>query len=216
VVSQLSTGDGFVYTYAKDARGWYFAALDFRTGGVSALSRVPLSNVVGGALANNYYSGLGIGPDGSAYVGVFGGIVAWRPGRIPSGRSSGAPQVFEVGPLNTIPGSVSEVLGDGIGEGPVGAAKARVFTDAGFPVQAGPGPQTVPLWGNAEIPIESSMRPAYFRRAPMAAGDGDGENPVDLVLGTMPARGVGMLGFDPLSVQQLEGFFGSISEGAQV
>jgi hypothetical protein len=28
---------------------------------------------------NNFYSGIGIGPDGSAYVGVFGGIVAWRP-----------------------------------------------------------------------------------------------------------------------------------------
>jgi hypothetical protein len=80
VVSQLSTGDGLLYTYAKDARGWYFAALDFQQGSVVALSRVPLSIPVGGVLANNYYSGLGIGPDGSAYVGVYGGIVAWRPG----------------------------------------------------------------------------------------------------------------------------------------
>jgi hypothetical protein len=76
VVSQLSTGDGLLYTYAKDARGWYFAAL----GSVVALSRVPLSVPLGGVLANNYYSGLGIGPDGSAYVGVFGGVLAWRPG----------------------------------------------------------------------------------------------------------------------------------------
>jgi hypothetical protein len=80
VVSQLSTGDGLLYTYAKDARGWYFAALDFRIGSVVALSRVPLSIPIGGVLAHNYYSGLGIGPDGSAYVGVFGGVVAWRPG----------------------------------------------------------------------------------------------------------------------------------------
>ena len=28
VVTQLSTWDGLVYTYAKDAKGWYFAALD--------------------------------------------------------------------------------------------------------------------------------------------------------------------------------------------
>jgi hypothetical protein len=81
VVSQLSASDGLVYTYAKDARGWYFTALDYQIGSVVALSRVPLSNELGGVLANNYYSGLGIGPDGSAYVGVFGGVVAWRPGQ---------------------------------------------------------------------------------------------------------------------------------------
>ena len=81
VVSQLSTGDGLVYTYAKDTRGWYWAALDFKDGSLAAKSRVPLSNELGGVLANNFYSGIGIGPDGSAYVGVFGGVVVWRPGR---------------------------------------------------------------------------------------------------------------------------------------
>ena len=79
VVSQLSTGDGLVYTYAKDAQGWYWAALSFQDGSLVAKSRVPLSNVLGGVLANNFYSGIGIGPEGSAYAGVFGGIVAWRP-----------------------------------------------------------------------------------------------------------------------------------------
>ncbi len=79
VVTQLSTRDGLVYTYAKDAKGWYFAALDFLDGSLVAKSRVPLANVLGGVLANNFYSGISIGPDGSAYVGVFGGFVAWRP-----------------------------------------------------------------------------------------------------------------------------------------
>ena len=79
VVSQLSTGDGLVYTYAKDAESWYWATLDFKDGSLAAKSRVPLSDELGGVLANNFYSGIGIGPDGSAYAGVFGGIVVWRP-----------------------------------------------------------------------------------------------------------------------------------------
>jgi hypothetical protein len=194
VVSQLSTGDGLLYTYAKDARGWYFAALDFRTGGVSALSRVPLSNVVGGLLANNYYSGLGIGPDGGAYVGVFGGIVAWRPLQTPLGRSAGAGQVLGLGPLNAaVAGSVGVVLGNGIGEGRSSAAKAVVFTGAGLPLQNGLGPHTTPITGHTEGAIERPMSPAFFRRAPRAAGDGDGENPADLVLGTMATHRDGML-----------------------
>jgi hypothetical protein len=80
VVSQLSTGDGLVYTYAKDAEGWYLGALSFQDGSLVAQSRVPWSEPLGGLLANNFYSGIGIGPDGAAYVGVFGGVVAWRPG----------------------------------------------------------------------------------------------------------------------------------------
>jgi len=79
VVSQLSTRDGLVYTYAKDSQGWYYAALDFRDGFLADQARIPLSNHLGGLPANNFYSGIGIGPDGSAYVGVFGGFLAWRP-----------------------------------------------------------------------------------------------------------------------------------------
>ena len=80
VVSQLSTGDGLIYTYAKDAESWYWGALNFQNGSLAAQSRVPLSKPLGGLLANNFYAGIGIGSDGSAYTGVFGGIVAWRPG----------------------------------------------------------------------------------------------------------------------------------------
>jgi hypothetical protein len=79
VVSQLSTGDGCIYTYAKSPQGWYWAALDYNTGKIRAQTEiVPWSNEKDGSDANNFYSGLGIGPDGTAYVGVFGGIVAWR------------------------------------------------------------------------------------------------------------------------------------------
>jgi hypothetical protein len=79
VVSQLSTADGLVYTYAKDASGWYWAALSYQTGDIVATGRVPWSKRALGAPANNYYGGIIIGPDGTAYEGVFSGIVAWRP-----------------------------------------------------------------------------------------------------------------------------------------
>ena len=81
IVSQLSTADGLEYTYGKDARGWYWAALDFDTGRIVAKSYVPWSNALGGVLANNFYGGITIGPNGTAYAGVLGGLVAWRPAR---------------------------------------------------------------------------------------------------------------------------------------
>jgi len=79
IVSQLSTSDGLEYTYAKDAKGWYWAALDFGTGNIVAKSYVPWSHILGGALANNFYGGLTVGPDGSAYAGVFGGLAPSEP-----------------------------------------------------------------------------------------------------------------------------------------
>ena len=82
VVSQLSTADGLLYTYAKDRRGWYWAALSYPDrGAIVAKQRIPWSKVAARAPANNYYGGRTVGPDGTAYEGVFGGIVAWRPRR---------------------------------------------------------------------------------------------------------------------------------------
>lgn len=85
VVSQLSTGDGMVYTYAKDPGGWYWAALDFETG-----SRVKRSEYVtfpggdaSGDASNNYYAGLTVGPTGDAYLSVFGGLTVWRRAQAP-------------------------------------------------------------------------------------------------------------------------------------
>ena len=71
---------GTVGTYAKDRRGWYWAApelSDRRHRGEAAHSLVEGRGSA--APANNYYGGLTVGPDGTAYEGVFGGIVAWRP-----------------------------------------------------------------------------------------------------------------------------------------
>jgi hypothetical protein len=77
VVSQLSTGDGLIYTYAKDKIGWFWAALDFETGVVHKRSD-PINAV--GEANNNWYAGLTIGPNGAAYLSVFGGLTVWRPG----------------------------------------------------------------------------------------------------------------------------------------
>ena len=88
VVSQLSTGDGMLYTYAKGAPtpgnpgGWFWAALDFATG--QMVLKSPYINFTNpGAAAeasNNWYAGLTVGPNGAAYLSVFGGLTVWRPG----------------------------------------------------------------------------------------------------------------------------------------
>lgn len=80
VVSQLSTGDGMIYTYAKDSGGWYWAALDFETGDIVKRSEYvtfPNAEKLEEA-SNNWYAGLTVGPDGDAYLSVFGGLTVWR------------------------------------------------------------------------------------------------------------------------------------------
>ncbi len=74
VVPKLSLGAGLVYTYTKPAGTgnddpWYLTALDYRTG------RTVWRRLAGTGLGyNNNYAPVTIGPDGSAYVGVLGGL----------------------------------------------------------------------------------------------------------------------------------------------
>jgi outer membrane protein assembly factor BamB len=78
VVPKLSLATGLVYTYTKPVRAdgrdpWYFTAIDFRTGATI------FQRLTGAGLGyNNNYAPVTIGPDGSAYVGVLGGLVALR------------------------------------------------------------------------------------------------------------------------------------------
>jgi hypothetical protein len=77
VVPKLSLANGIVYTYTKpggDNRDpWYLTALDFRSG------RTLFKFKAGQGLGfNNHYAPVTIGPDGTAYVGTLGGIVAMR------------------------------------------------------------------------------------------------------------------------------------------
>jgi hypothetical protein len=96
VVPKVSIPNGLVYTYTKPAASgdpWYLTALDFRTGRTIYKARSGT-----GLGYNNNYAPVTIGPDGTAYVGVLGGLVALRdatPPRQPSGRE--APRLRLVG-----------------------------------------------------------------------------------------------------------------------
>ncbi len=91
-VSKASMATGLVYVYehpaARDVRyldgepetgpedPWYLTALDARTG------RRVWSVFTGVGLGyNNNYAPITLGPDGTAYVGVLGGLIAVRDGR---------------------------------------------------------------------------------------------------------------------------------------
>jgi hypothetical protein len=97
VVPKLSAANGLVYTYTKDpqpqdptADAWYLTALDFRSG------RTVYKRLGGEGFGhNNNYAPVTLGPDGTAYVGVLGGLIALRdrvppPGaKAPAGGSGG-------------------------------------------------------------------------------------------------------------------------------
>ncbi len=79
VVPKVSLEAGLLYTYTKPAGTssdpWYFTAIDFRTG------KTVYKQLAGSGLGfNNNYAPITLGPDGTAYVGVLGGLVALRDG----------------------------------------------------------------------------------------------------------------------------------------
>jgi hypothetical protein len=92
VVPKLSAANGLVYTYTKDpqpqhpsADAWYLIALDFATG------RTVYKRLGGEGLGhNNNYAPVTLGPDGTAYVGVLGGLIALRDRVPPPGAQSPA------------------------------------------------------------------------------------------------------------------------------
>lgn len=77
-VPKLSTANGLLYFYEKEPNvlgtdAWYLTAVDFRTGD----RRWRKLTGTGPAYDNNW-APITIGPDGTAYAGVFNGIVAVR------------------------------------------------------------------------------------------------------------------------------------------
>ncbi|MGK2932787.1 MAG: hypothetical protein ACSLFD_08465 [Solirubrobacterales bacterium] len=77
-VPKLSTKTGLIYTYSRPkdpsgSQGYYWTAIDYKTGKTAWMKYAG-----SGFFFNNNYSGLGLGPDGTAYLGVIGGLIALR------------------------------------------------------------------------------------------------------------------------------------------
>ncbi|MEV0370709.1 hypothetical protein AB0I10_12900 [Streptomyces sp. NPDC050636] len=77
-VAKLSTANGLLYYYTKEPNrlgidAWYLTAVDFRTG------QTRFKRLTGtGPLYDNNWAPITLGPDGTAYVGVFNGLIAVR------------------------------------------------------------------------------------------------------------------------------------------
>ena len=80
VVPKLSAKTGLIYAYTRPpdpsgAQGYYWTAIDFRNG------QTKWNRFAGaGLLFNNNYAGLSLGPNGTAYLGVIGGVITLRDG----------------------------------------------------------------------------------------------------------------------------------------
>jgi hypothetical protein len=92
VVPKASLANGLVYTYTHpggdSSDPWYLTALDFRTG------RTVFKQLAGSGLGfNNNYAPVTLGPDGTAYVGVLGGLAALRDATPPPKVSQAPPRL---------------------------------------------------------------------------------------------------------------------------
>ncbi len=91
-VPKLSIGNGLVYLYTRlddtpgDVVAWYLTALDFETG--ETVFKIFTGT---GILWNNSYAPITIGAHGTAYVGVYNGIIAVRDGEEGEPPRMGAP-----------------------------------------------------------------------------------------------------------------------------
>jgi hypothetical protein len=92
VVPKLSLRNGLVYVYTQGEDDtddpWYLTAIDFRTG------KTAWKRLTGQGLGfNNNYAPVTIGPDGTAYVGVLGGLTLVRDSEPPAQAGSTRPKL---------------------------------------------------------------------------------------------------------------------------
>ncbi len=84
---KLSTRTGLIYTQdrkydaEKDLYAVYWVALDFRTGEVVWKKLVGTFDRLSPATFDNFWAGIGIGPNGAMYGGLYGGITMIRDTR---------------------------------------------------------------------------------------------------------------------------------------
>ena len=91
LVPKLSLANGLVYVYTQNPGdsddSWFLTVLDFRTG------KTVWDRFTGQGIAfNNNYAPVSIGPDGSAYVGVLGGLLLVRDKSAPCALCRDAPE----------------------------------------------------------------------------------------------------------------------------
>ena len=93
VVPKLSLRNGLVYVYTQGEAGdsddpWYLTAIDFWTG------KTVWKRLTGQGLGfNNNYAPVTIGPDGTAYVGVLGGLTLVRDKQAPAQTGTTRPKL---------------------------------------------------------------------------------------------------------------------------
>lgn len=91
LVPKVSAATGLLYTYTKPPRedgvdAWYLTGIDARTG------ETRFKVFAGEGLGfNNNYAPVTLGADGTAYVGVLGGLVALRDAEPPAAVAPGLP-----------------------------------------------------------------------------------------------------------------------------
>lgn len=81
-VPVLSATTGLLYGYTQDPElaaggtyAWYFTALDYRTGAVIWQAKAGV-----GGTYNDSYKAAAIGPDGTLYQGIQGGVATLKDG----------------------------------------------------------------------------------------------------------------------------------------
>jgi hypothetical protein len=138
VVPKLSLANGLVYAYVKEPAEngddlWYFTALDFRTG------KTAYKVLAGEGLGyNNNYAPVTLGPDGSAYVGVLGGLVRLADREPPPGARPAAvvpaSATARDGGGRCLPRRAA-VTSRGIGSIRLGASAGELVNAGGLPVR---------------------------------------------------------------------------------
>ena len=119
VVPKVSLANGLLYAWTKpagdDKDPWYLTAIDARTG------KTVYKQLAGTGLGfNNNYAPITLGPDGTAYTGVLGGLVAIRDQTPPPGAVSPAGDASAA--CGTLPGPSAEAQGSRLALAPQGIA----------------------------------------------------------------------------------------------